>query len=332
MEVNKKIALSNEDNRNPDNVHTAEDLRQMQSMTLGAKILATQTRLIEWYSKHDGNVYVSFSGGKDSTVLLHIARKLFPAIPAVYIDTGLEFPELRNFVKTIDNVTWLKPAMDFKTVIQTYGYPLISKDVARFIYTARRCPNGKVAARFEPNNEHDQKYGNRYSVAKWKFLLDSDIPISHKCCDIMKKNPAKKYEEETGNKPIVATMACESQERRTQWLQYGCNVFSYRRPISRPMSFWTEQDILEYIVKYNLVYASVYGDIVRDKNGKFKTTGESRTGCMFCAFGIQAEKEPNRFQRRKQTHPQLWEYCMKPWDRGGLGMKEVLTFIGVKIK
>lgn len=94
-----------------------------------------------------------------------------------------------------------------------------------------------VAARFEPNNEHDQKYGNRYSVTKWKFLLDSDIPISHKCCDIMKKDPAKKYEKETGHKAIVATMACESQERRTQWLQYGCNVFSDRRPISRPMSF-----------------------------------------------------------------------------------------------
>ena len=146
----------------------------------------------------------------------------------------------------------------------------------------------------------------------------------------MKKNPAKKYEKETGNKPVVATMACESQERRTQWLQYGCNVFSDRRPISRPISFWTEQDVLEYILKYNLDYASVYGDIVRDKNGKLKTTGESRTGCVFCGFGVQAEKEPNRFQCRKATHPQLWEYCMKPWGNGGLGMKEVLEFINVK--
>lgn len=304
----------------------------MQSWDLNRKIMVTQTRLTEWYQRNDGKIYISFSGGKDSTVLLHIARKLFPAVHAVYIDTGLEFPELRNFVKTIDNVTWLKPEMDFRTVIQNYGYPLISKDVARFIYTARRCPNGKVAARFEPNNEHDQKYGDRYSVAKWKFLLDSDIPISHKCCDIMKKDPAKKYEKETGNKPVVATMACESQERRTQWLQYGCNVFSDRRPISRPMSFWTEQDVLEYIVKYNLGYASVYGDIILNKNGKLKTTGEQRTGCVFCGFGVQAEKEPNRFQCRKQTHPKLWEYCMKPWDKGGLGMKEALEFINVSIK
>lgn len=98
------------------------------------------------------------------------------------------------------------------------------------------------------------------------------------------------------------------------------------------MSFWTEQDILEYISKYNLDYASVYGDIVRDKNGKLRTTGETRTGCVFCGFGCQAEKEPNRFQRRKVTHPQLWDYCMRPWDKGGLGMKEVLEFINVKIE
>lgn len=126
---NIKIALSKEDNKSPDNVHTAEDLRQMQAMTLGANILTTQTRLIEWYSKNNGNIYIFFSSVKDSTVLLHIARQMFPEIPAVYIDTGLEFPELRNFVKTIDNVTWLKPEMNLRKVIETYGYLLISKDV-----------------------------------------------------------------------------------------------------------------------------------------------------------------------------------------------------------
>lgn len=210
MKRNKSNALNN-----PTNKHTAEDLKEMQSWDLSRKITTTQTRLLEWYQKHDGKIYISFSGGKDSTVLLDIARKLYPDIPAVYIDTGLEFPELREFVKTVDNVTWLKPAMSFRKVIEIYGYPLISKDVARFISVARNKPDGKVAARFEPNNEHDQKYGDRYSVAKWKFLLDSDIPISHKCCDVMKKDPAKKYEKETGNVPVVATMACESQERRT---------------------------------------------------------------------------------------------------------------------
>lgn len=151
-----------------------------------------------------------------------------------------------------------------------------------------------------------------------------------KCCEVMKKKPAKKYEKETGRKPIVATMACESQNRRTTWLRYGCNAYESKRPLSQPMSFWTEQDILQYIKQNNLSYASVYGDIVEDENGKLKTTGCSRTGCVFCAFGCHLEKEPNRFQRLKETHPKLWDYCMKDWENGGLGMKNVLDYINVK--
>lgn len=129
-------------------------------------VQVTQTRIIEWYQKNNGKVYVSFSGGKDSTVLLDLARRIYPDIPAVFIDTGLEYPELREFVKTIPNVTWLKPEMNFRKVIKTYGYPLISKEVSQKIYTAHRCPTSVCASRFEPNSEHTKKYGNRYSMAK----------------------------------------------------------------------------------------------------------------------------------------------------------------------
>lgn len=99
----------------------------MQSWSLEQKIKVTQTRIIEWYEHFDGHVYVGFSGGKDSTVLLDLVRRAFPDVPAVFIDTGLEYPEIRKFVETIPNVTWLKPDMNFKKVIQTYGYPVIGK-------------------------------------------------------------------------------------------------------------------------------------------------------------------------------------------------------------
>jgi 3'-phosphoadenosine 5'-phosphosulfate sulfotransferase (PAPS reductase)/FAD synthetase len=111
---------------------------------------------------------------------------------------------------------------------------------------------------------------------------------------------------------------------------YGCNAFSAaKRPTSNPMSFWMEQDVLEYLLTQNVPYASVYGDIKRDKDGHLYTTGADRTGCMFCAFGAHLEKCPNRFQRMKETHPKQYEYCMKPVESGGLGMDEVLDFIGV---
>lgn len=312
--------------------HTSEELKEMQSWELDKKIQVTKARIIEWYEKNDGKVYISFSGGKDSTALLHIARLIYPDIKAVFIDTGLEFPEVREFALSQENVIRLKPEMNFRKVLKAYGYPLISKDVSQQIYEARSCPNGYAAKKFDPESDYNIKYKGRFSMEKWGWLRDSDIPVSHKCCQVMKKTPAKKFEKETGLHPITAMMACESQFRRTTWLVHGCNAFDAKRPISHPMSFWTEQDVLEYLLQYHLPYASVYGEIVRDKNGKLTTTGYYRTGCVFCGFGICSDKEPNRFQRLKMTHPQLWDYCMRDWDKGGLGMKDVLEQIGVKIE
>ena len=232
--------------------YTSADLKEMQAWPLERKIQVTQTRIIEWYQKFNGQVYVSFSGGKDSTVLLDIARRLYPDIQAVFCDTGLEYPEIREFVKTKENVVWLKPKMNFRKVIETYGYPLISKEVAQKIHEARLCPTGYASARFDPNSTCNQKYKQQYSMAKWKWLRDSDVPISHYCCDVMKKRPAKSFEKASGLHPIVATMAVEGRLRATKWKQYGCNTFDTKRPISRPMSFWTEQDVLLYIHRYNL--------------------------------------------------------------------------------
>lgn len=115
------------------------ELKKMQSLPLAVKIQKTQQRLKEWVDTFgvDG-VYISFSGGKDSTVLLHIARQMYPKIKAVFSDTGLEFPEVRKFVKTFDNVDWVKPKMAFKQVIEKYGYPFISKEVSECVYGARK--------------------------------------------------------------------------------------------------------------------------------------------------------------------------------------------------
>ena len=119
-------------------MHNAERLKELQFLPLERKIQITQTRIIEWYQHYDGNVCVSFSGGKDSTVLLHIARQIYPSIPAVFSNTGLEYPEIQKFVKSFDNVDIVTPSMNFAQVISTYGYPLIGKEVAEAIYYARR--------------------------------------------------------------------------------------------------------------------------------------------------------------------------------------------------
>lgn len=214
---------------------------------------------------------------------------------------------------------------------------MVSKQIAQKVYdynTAKEKGNLSTSyAAKQFNGEYINPRNGElspYNCKKWKFLLDAPFKISHRCCNIMKKNPAHQFERKSGLKSIIGTMASESRMRKDQWIRYGCNAFDAGIPHSTPMSFWKENDVLEYIVKNNLPYPSVYGEIYQDDKGKYQTTGLDRTGCIFCGFGCHLEKEPNRFQQLKETHPKLYEYCMRPWDKGGLGMDEVLNYIGVK--
>lgn len=349
---------------------TKEDLKYFQALPLDMKIVLTKSRFRDWVREFgtDG-VYVSFSGGKDSTVLADMyarfCRDYECKMYLVFVNTGLEYPEIQKFVKTF--VEWLRntynieveliilrPKMRFDEVIKKYGYPIISKVVSEAIYQTRR--------NIEKGNFETTRYkqlhglymtsdGTRKSLfdkSKYRPLLDVDFPISSLCCDFMKKQPCKQYEKETGKKPILAQMAEESQKRLTEWLNSGCNGFNLKRPQSNPMGFWTEQDVLQYIKKYDIPIASVYGDIVYAHNPdqirledlgvegvgteKLTTTKCDRTGCIFCAFGCHLEKHP-RFQRLKETHPRQYEYCIgggeydkngvwKP-NKKGLGMGHV---------
>ena len=344
------------------NKHLPDDLRQMQSLPLEAKIIMTQQRIRQWYEYWDGQVYVGFSGGKDSTVLKHIVDQMYDNVPALFVNTGLEYPEIQKFVKEVkagkygcfnSDVEIFRPEMRFDDVLKKYGYPVVSKNVSHSVKIAKRNPDGKVMKnQFTPENK------GRFGFYKWKFLIDAEFETSEECCNVMKKAPAKQYSKQTGRKPILGTQASESSLRYSKWLKNGCNAFEGSSPTSQPLSFWTEQDILHYIKKYKVPYCSVYGEIVADtgddnqinlidylgsyeEEDKLKTTGCSRTGCIFCMFGCHLEKEPNRFQRLKETHPRQYEYCIGggemvdgKWQpsKEGLGLGKVLDYIGVNYK
>ena len=280
----------------------------------------TKVRIRAWYEHWDGDVYVSFSGGKDSTVLKHIVDSMYSNIPSVFVNTGLEYPEVRTFAMRQKNVVRVDPKMKFYDVIENYGYPVVSKEQAQFIYEARNTKSEKL----KDIRLNGNQWGRGKISDKWKFLLDAPFKVSHKCCDVMKKSPVKTYERKTGRKAILGTMTDESSLRLSSWLQHGCNAFEKSRPTSQPLSFWTEQDILQYIVENNLEIASVYGEIQVNEEGKYYLTGCQRTGCMFCAFGCHKDENPNRFQRMKQTHPKQYDYCMNK-----LGIQKVLDYIGV---
>ena len=304
------------------NNHSLWELQQKKSLPLDAKILMTKRRLKQWHIQYNGNVYLAFSGGKDSTVLKDILQDIFPDVPAVFCNTGLEYPEVKKFAMSQNNVKVITPKMMFKEVISRYGYPVISKEQSSYIADIRNTKSEYIRnLRLNGNKTKSYKLSE-----KWKFMLNAPFKISDKCCKIMKKEPFIRYERETGSKGIIATMTDESSLRLNTWLRFGCNAFNAKRPLSRPMSFWTEQDVLQYIVEHNLKIASVYGEIKQKENGEYYTTGVKRTGCMFCMYGVQNET-PNRFQIMQRTHPKQYEFCMNT-----LGLKDVMSYMNIPFK
>lgn len=368
--------------------HTLGELKQMQSLPLEIKIKMTERRIEEWVKEFGiEGVSVSFSGGKDSTVLLDIARRIYPTIQAVFVDVPTQYPELRDFAKTYDNVEILRPQMNFMQVCETYGFPIISKEASRCVWEGKRmlermCKNKGTTIVEEletPNfkkefvewiknsDKGDKKHASLcfglqgkdniiradvtaedksiYSQEKWGYVLvKAPFEVSNECCSQMKKKPLKEYERRTGRKPITAQMAEESRLRATSWLRSGCNAFEGKHPMSNPMSFWTEQDVLRYIVEHNLPICSVYGDVVEDfgdnvegqtdffdfgigENHKvYKTTGCKRTGCMLCGFGCHLDESPNRFELLKETHPKMYA-LMDKIKNNGVSLRQAIEWL-----
>lgn len=220
-----------------ENKHTIGDLRQMQSLPLDAKIRMTEYRIREWYEAWDGNVYVSFSGGKDSTVLLDIARRMYPDIEAVFVDTGLEFLSVRKFAMSQENITVIRPNMNFRDAVIKYGYPIFGKQLCKKASEAKR--GSKVAIK----NFNKEMSGSMFDYSWCSFILSAPFNVSEKCCNELKKKPLKCVKKI----PIIGSMAEESTNRLKSWIKNGCNAFSSKCPKSNPMSFWTENDVLTYI-------------------------------------------------------------------------------------
>ena len=304
---------------------TKEYLAELQALPLEVKIAKSKLRIREWYHHFGGKVYVSFSGGKDSTVLLHLVRSIFPDVPAVFSDTGLEYPEIKAFAKSYDKVDVVRPKMVFDQVVQKYGYPLVSKEIAKCIFYARKNIRTSGVNNFRLRLLDKAKYKDtlsRFNIGKWLPLAQkAPFLIGADCCATMKKSPIHKYECESDNKPFIGTLANESKMREQAWKKHGCNSFDCKKQSSQPLSFWTEQDVLAYIENNNLPICSVYGDIIWTDNGdqlampntpgaKRITTGAYRTGCVFCGFGMHLEKGESRFQRLRRTHLKLYDYAI----------------------
>ena len=299
---------------------TSAELRSRMAWTLEQKIDHTIGTVESFIARTGKTPYVSFSGGKDSTVLLDICRRFVSRnMKAVFDNTGNEYPEIVQFVRTMENVTIITPKLSIRQIIANNGFPLISKETAKGIRQAKTTKSEKL--------RNIRLYGTGASRGltsgkipnKWQYLINEPFMVSEKCCALLKKRPFARYQRETGELPIIGTMASESRLRRLQYIiRGGCNSWNANHLASYPLSIWTEADIWAYIHKFNIPVCSLYS-----------REGCDRTGCMFCGFGAHLEKR-SRFAVLYDLHPKLYEVFMR-YENNGITYRHALRRIGIPL-
>ena len=278
-------------------------LRMLQALPLEIKTVLSTNLIKEAINEFGINhVYISYSGGKDSTVLSHLTKQIHPTILHLFANTTNEYPETLEHVhwektKNKTNIITIFPfdskgtLWTFKKVVECYGFPMFSKRISNAIRTYQH-------AKTDETKQNALDYINRNFK---KYLLYINMPLSDKCCDKLKKEPLKRKAKELNlSCAIIGILASESYQREAEWVNYGCNVFHVKSDNQcRPLAFWTEQDIQEYILNNNVKISSLY------------EKGYTRNGCMYCGFGVTFEKgEQNRYQKLSFTHPAKYDYLI----------------------
>lgn len=198
---------------------TIKELKERQAWPLRQKI-DHSLYVIETFIGRLGadKVYVGFSGGKDSTVLLDLVRMIDKTVPAAFVNTGNEWPEILQFVRHLRddkgyNIEWLTPDLIPREVWAKVGFPLVGKHQAQFIYRYRKNLSNHLI--------------EEVVSARWRYLFNEPYDVSHLCCKYLKKEPARKYQQETGRYPILGIMASESLLRTMVYVKKGsCNSFA----------------------------------------------------------------------------------------------------------
>ena len=282
---------------------TIKELTERQAWTLTQKI-DHSLGVIDQFARHfNGQVYVSFSGGKDSVAMLSLVEVIIPKVKSVFVMTGCESPSVCRFIREQQqhhDIEIIRPQKTLKQVFAEYGFPIISKQVSHDIEAVRRNPYCESSRKM-------LWLGNPYHIdERWMYLLNEPYQVSNRCCFWLKHQPAKAYERRTGRHPYIGLLASESRQRTLGYVQQGgCNFMKEsgkNRPRSLPIAIWKDEDVWAYIRDRHLSLPDIY-----DK-------GAERTGCMGCGFGVH--NQPDRFDLMRKLWPKWYDLIMSYENNG----------------
>lgn len=264
---------------------------------------------IESFNNIFPNSSVSFSGGIDSTVLLWLVRKISSNKKAVFINTTNEFIETIQFVKNTQNVEIIKPKINFIQTVEKYGFPLISKRVARMLHDIRNPTENNKHSRnlyltgIKRNGEKNPFY---ILAKKYRHLIDAPFNVTDKCCYHLKKSPSLFLNK---NGIFIGTLATESEDRRMSYLKTGC--INLKKNIGQPLSIFYKNEIWKIVKDNNIKYCDLYN------------RGECSLGCAYCGFGFQFDRM--RFFRLQQRDPKRYKQ-MIGIKNNGITYKQAIEY------
>lgn len=321
------------------------------------KIDVATARVLEWTETcaDAGMNYAVSVGGLDSIVLLIFVRKILGGCDGMSV-SSLEDVSIQRVHKDL-GVKIIKPDMNFVQVLNTFGFPVLSKQLAgkiehlqipreqadqRKLYynhalmTGETGPWGGFVYSESMKLEDDilELFGGHYAEDRPDLCCKcAPFKVSDRCCEIMKEAPSRRYQKEHNIYPFLGLMQIEGGQRRFSLRKYGCNYVGKDTVRSCPFNYFSRQDLLTLALDLKVPVPEIYGEIVKDRDGRLRTTKAQRTGCNMCGFGIHLESRPHRFDRLRERNPKYWEFLMYRCvtdDSGTYGWGRVLDYLGIE--
>jgi len=295
-------------------------LRERQQWTLAQKIDHSLGVIDQFASHFNNQVFVAFSGGKDSCVMLSLVEMIIPNVQCMFVMTGCESPSVCRFIrqqKETHNIEIVKPVKTLKQVFAECGFPLVSKRVSHDVQAVRRNP-------YCQSSRDLLLRSNKHCIPeRWMYLINEPYEVSERCCFWLKKKPSYDYMKRTGRRPYIGLMACESDTRTAAYVaRGGCNSFresGRQHPSSLPLAIWMESDVWAYIKDRHLSIPDIY------------EKGATRTGCMGCGYGAHIDRESIETMRR--LWPKWYDIVMNYENHGiryGDALKKSIQVATVK--
>lgn len=342
--------------------------RQMvmkQQVPYSIKVRMAQDRIRDFYDEalsRGLNCHVSV-GGIDSIVLGHLIRKMgytSEQIPFVSAST-LEDISIQKVHRKMGCII-VMPLKPKVKVLQEEGFPVLSKRIANKINTIANPTEKNKTVRHAIITGECGELGHFATDSKMKLPqtylrlfggLDAEgrqlgygyptnFKVSHKCCYYLKEAPCDNWAKEHNSVPYLGLMASEGGQRADALEEHGCNYFGKTIARSCPFAFFFHSDVVHLAVELGVPIPEIYGQVkVSDQKNElgdfeYSTTGEQRTGCSMCGFGIQLETRPHRFDRLYERNPKEWDFWMNKCctDEDGIkyGWGRVLDYIGIPWK